>query len=35
MSFAETVVDHEPDSKASLAIKEIYINLKNVLWNKN
>lgn len=33
MSFAESVVDHSPDSKASLAIKEIYNNLKKVLWN--
>ena len=33
MSFAKTVVEHAPDSKASLAIKEIYNNLKNVLWN--
>ena len=35
MSFAETVVDYAPDSIASLAIKEIYIKLKNMLWNKN
>ena len=33
MSFAETVVDFSPDSKASLSIKEIYKNLKFVLWN--
>ncbi len=33
MSFAEPVVVHAPDSKASLAIKEIYKNLKEVLWN--
>ena len=33
MSFAEPVVAFAPDSKASLAIKEIYEKLKNVLWN--
>lgn len=32
MSFAKPVVDYAPDSKASLAIKEIYNNLKKVLW---
>lgn len=33
MSFAKTVVEHAPNSKASLAIKEIYKNLKKILWN--
>jgi len=33
MSFAEPVVDYEPDSKASLSINEIYKNLKEELWN--
>lgn len=33
MSFAETVVEYAPNSKASLAIKEIYKNLKKILWN--
>ncbi len=33
MSFAEPVVDHAPDSKASKAIMEIFKNLKKVLWN--
>jgi MinD superfamily P-loop ATPase len=33
MSFAESVVDFAPDSKASLSIKKIYNNLKLVLWN--
>lgn len=33
MSFAESVVIHAPNSKASLAIKEIYKNLKKMLWN--
>ncbi|MFX0073337.1 MAG: P-loop NTPase [Candidatus Hermodarchaeota archaeon] len=33
MSFAEPVVDFQADSKASLAIKDIYTNLKNKLWN--
>ena len=33
MSYAEPVVDHDPDSKASKAIKEIYNNLKKQLWN--
>lgn len=33
MSFAETVVDFAPDSKASLSIKNIYKNLKGILWN--
>ncbi len=34
MSFAEPVVDFAPDSKASLSIKMIYQNLKEILWNK-
>lgn len=34
MSFAEAVVDYSPDSKASLAIKEIYNKLKIKLYNK-
>lgn len=34
MSFAEPVVDFAPDSKASLSIKKIYQNLKEILWNK-
>ena len=33
MSFAESVVKYAPDSKASLAIKDIYKKLKNILWN--
>jgi len=33
MSYAEPVVDHDPESKASKAIKEIYVNLKKYLWN--
>ncbi len=33
MSFAKTVVDFAPVSKASLAIKKIYENLKDLLWN--
>jgi len=33
MSYAKTVVEHAPQSKASLAIKEIYKNLKDLLWN--
>ncbi|MFW9940409.1 MAG: P-loop NTPase [Candidatus Thorarchaeota archaeon] len=33
MSFAKTVVDFAPDSISSLAIKEIYKNLKELLWN--
>ncbi len=31
MSFAEAVIDHDPESKASIAIKEIYENLKMIL----
>ncbi len=33
MSFAEAVVDYSPESKASLAIKEIYNKLKSELYN--
>ncbi|TFG01313.1 MAG: (4Fe-4S)-binding protein [Promethearchaeota archaeon] len=33
MSYAEAVVDFAPNSDASLAIKAIYNNLKNALWN--
>ncbi|MFX1594299.1 MAG: P-loop NTPase [Promethearchaeota archaeon] len=33
MSYAEPVVEFAPDSKASLSIKEIYKNLKSILWN--
>ena len=35
MSFAKPVVQYAPDSKASLAIKEIYTNLKRRLWDQN
>ncbi|MFX0187543.1 MAG: P-loop NTPase [Candidatus Hodarchaeota archaeon] len=35
MSYAKTVVDYAPYSKASLAIKEIYKKLKKILWNTN
>ena len=35
MSFAKTVVDFDPNSKASLAIKNIYENLKMSLWNNS
>jgi MinD superfamily P-loop ATPase len=35
MSFAEPVVDYEPESEASLSIKEIYKNLKEELWNSS
>ncbi|MFX1443772.1 MAG: P-loop NTPase [Promethearchaeota archaeon] len=35
MSFAKTVIEYAPDSKASLAIKEIYKNLKAILWNNS
>lgn len=34
MSFAEPVVQYAPDSEASLAIKEIYTNLKRRLWDQ-
>ncbi|MFW9829261.1 MAG: ATP-binding protein [Candidatus Thorarchaeota archaeon] len=33
MSYAEPVIDHAPNSKASKSIIEIYKNLKNELWN--
>ena len=33
MSFAKAVVEFAPESKASVAIKEIYEKLKIVLWN--
>ncbi|MBY9004865.1 MAG: ATP-binding protein [Candidatus Lokiarchaeota archaeon] len=33
MSFAQSVIEHAPVSKASFSIIEIYKNLKNVLWN--
>ena len=33
MSFAKPVVDFAPDSVASYAIKGIYDQLKNILWN--
>ena len=33
MSHAKPVVDHAPNSKASLAIKKIYLKLKSILWN--
>ena len=33
MSFAETVVQYAPESEASIAIKNIYQNLKNILRN--
>jgi len=33
MSFAEAVVDHSPDSRASIAIKKIYNTVKNELNN--
>jgi MinD superfamily P-loop ATPase len=32
MSFAEPVVDYSPDSKASIAIKELYHKIKKILW---
>ncbi|MFX0081170.1 MAG: P-loop NTPase [Candidatus Hodarchaeota archaeon] len=35
MSFAKPVVQYAPDSIASLAIKEIYSNLKRKLWHSN
>ncbi|MFX1573849.1 MAG: P-loop NTPase [Promethearchaeota archaeon] len=35
MSFAEAVIDYAPDSKASLAIKEIYKNLKEIVWDNS
>ncbi|MBN1802055.1 MAG: ATP-binding protein [Candidatus Lokiarchaeota archaeon] len=33
MSFAEAVIDHDPESKASIAINKIYENLKKILWS--
>ncbi len=33
MSFAKAVVEFDPKSEASLAIEDIYKNLKEVLWN--
>ncbi|MFX1420241.1 MAG: P-loop NTPase [Promethearchaeota archaeon] len=33
MSFAKTVVDFAPDSKASISIKDIYKKVKSILWN--
>ena len=33
MSYTKTVIDYAPDSKSSMAIKEIYQNLKHELWN--
>ncbi|TXT60787.1 MAG: Cell division inhibitor-like protein [Promethearchaeota archaeon] len=33
MSFAKPIVDYKPDSKAAIAIKEIYQNLKKQIWN--
>ena len=35
ISFAKPVVNHKPNSDASLAIKEIYSNLKNILWSNS
>lgn len=35
MSFAKPVVEYAPDSIASLAIKEIYKILKDLLWNNS
>ena len=35
MSFAKPVVDFDPNSTASLAIKNIYENLKLKLWNNS
>lgn len=33
MSYAKPVVEYAPDSKASLAMKNIFHNLKEILWN--
>lgn len=33
MSFAKAVIEFKPESEASLAILNIYSNLKKVLWN--
>jgi len=35
MSYAEPVVQFAPDSKASIAIRNIYENLKKILWNSH
>ncbi|TFG00349.1 MAG: (4Fe-4S)-binding protein [Promethearchaeota archaeon] len=35
MSFAQPVIDHDPESEASKAIQEIYENLKKNLWNSS
>jgi len=35
MSFAKPVVQYEPNSEASIAIKEIYKNLKGKLWDES
>jgi len=35
ISFAKPVVNHKPNSDASLAIKKIYSNLKNLLWSNS
>lgn len=35
MSFSSPVVDHSPESKASVAINEIYKNLKHILWDNS
>ncbi|MFX1503227.1 MAG: ATPase, partial [Promethearchaeota archaeon] len=32
MSYAEPVVEFAPNSKASIAIKKIFENLKKILW---
>lgn len=33
MSFAKPVIDHDPNSEASISIKNIYLELKKRLWN--
>ncbi|MFX0059044.1 MAG: ATP-binding protein [Candidatus Hodarchaeota archaeon] len=35
MSYAEPVVNYAPNSEASISIKEIYSNLKKLLWDSN
>ncbi|MFX0030865.1 MAG: P-loop NTPase, partial [Candidatus Hermodarchaeota archaeon] len=35
ISFAKPVVDYKPNSDASLAIKDIYNKLKEILWTNN
>ena len=35
ISFAKPVVNHKPNSDASLAIKAIYYKLKKILWTNN